>query len=77
MALEALTETRDPIVMADLRVRALPSLMEMARWKSHSHAESAFFILGRLVGLQDEEIHAAFERGDRALVLDAAAKLTK
>jgi hypothetical protein len=76
-ALAELTEARDPIVMADLRARALPSLIEMARWKSHGHAASAFLVLGRLVGLQDGEIQAAFERGDRALVLDAAAKLVK
>jgi hypothetical protein len=76
-ALAELTEARDPILMAALRGRALPSLMEMARWKAHGHAESAFFVLGRLVGLQDDEIQAAFERGDRALVLDAAAKLAK
>jgi hypothetical protein len=77
LALAELTEARDPILMADLRTRALPSLIEMVRWKSHGHAESAFFVLGRLVGLQDDEIQAAFERGDRALVLDAAAKLAK
>jgi hypothetical protein len=77
MALGALTETRDPIIMADLRARALPSLIEMARWKSHGHAESAFFVLGRVVGLQDDEIQVAFERGDRAVVLDAATKLAK
>jgi hypothetical protein len=76
-ALAELTEARDPILMADLRSRALPSLIEMARWKSHGHAESAFLVLGRLVGLQDDEIRAAFERGDRAFVLDAAAKLAK
>jgi len=76
-ALAELTEARDPILMADLRARALRSLIEMARWKSHGHAESAFVVLGRLVGLQDDEIQAAFERGDRGFVLDAAAKLAK
>jgi hypothetical protein len=77
LALAELTQTRDPIVMADVRARALPSLIEMARWKSQGHAEAPFIILGRLVGLQDEEVRAAFERGDRAFVLDAATKLAK
>jgi hypothetical protein len=34
LALEMLTESRDPALIADLRARALPSLIEMARWKS-------------------------------------------
>jgi hypothetical protein len=45
-ALEALTERRNPALMADLRARALPSLIEMARWKSDGHAEAAFVVLG-------------------------------
>jgi hypothetical protein len=77
MALAELTQARDPVLMADLRARALPSLIEIARWKSHGHAEAASLVLGRIVGLQDDEIQAAFERGDRALVLDAATKLAK
>jgi len=76
-ALVAVTETRDPVVMTDLRARGLPSLIEMARWKSRGHAASAFLVLGRLVGLKDDEVKAAFERDDRALVLDAAAKFGK
>jgi hypothetical protein len=40
LALAALTEARDPILMEDPRARALSSLIEMARWKSHGHARS-------------------------------------
>jgi hypothetical protein len=51
--------------------------VDLARWKSRGHAASAFLVLGRLVGLKDDEVKAAFERDDRALVLDAAAKFGK
>jgi HEAT repeat protein len=74
-ALMALTETRDPTLMAALRARALPSLIEMARWKSEGHSMAAFIVLGRLAGLPDDAVTAAFARGDRDLVLEAAAKL--
>jgi hypothetical protein len=77
LALEALTEGRDPALMAELRARALPSLIEMARWKSEGHAASAFLVLGRLAGLQDDAVTAAFARGDRESVIEAAAKLGK
>ena len=48
-----------------LRARALAPLVEMARWKSAGHAEAAFTVLGRIAGLSDEDIQAAWQRGDR------------
>jgi hypothetical protein len=48
MALEQLSEKRDPRLLAQLRRQALAPLMEMARWKSAGHAEPARKILGRL-----------------------------
>ena len=77
LALESLTETRDPALISELRSRALPSLIEMARWKSEGHAESAFLVLGRVAGLPDDAITAAFARGDRDSVIEAALKLAK
>jgi hypothetical protein len=74
-AVAMLTENRDPALLTDLRARALPSLIEMARWKSDGHAEPAFLVLGRLAGLPDDAITAAFERGDRGSVIEAAERL--
>jgi len=46
----------------------------MARWKSAGHAGAAFFTLGRIAGLDDEAIEAAWKRGDRETIIQAAEK---
>jgi hypothetical protein len=74
-ALMTLSESRDPALLANLRAQALPALIEMARWKSAGHALSAYMMLGRLAGLADADITAAWERGDREPVIAAARKL--
>jgi hypothetical protein len=74
-ALLELTATRDPALLATLRERALPSLIEMAQWKSDGHALAAFFILGRIEGLPEPEIDKAWESGQRSVVIEAAMKL--
>jgi hypothetical protein len=51
--LEALTAPRDPKVIGKLRIRALDSLLEMARWRSSGHAHSARFLLGRIAGIEE------------------------
>src|SRR5687767_9653438 len=48
LALEELTAKRDARLIKLLRVKALPSLVEMARWKNDGHAGTPFFILGRI-----------------------------
>ena len=63
-ALLQLTEGRDPALLNDLRSRALDSLIEMARWKSPGHAYMPFFILGRVAGMSEDAIAAAWERRD-------------
>lgn len=74
-ALMMLTERRDPALVAVLRSRALPALVEMARWKA-SHGMAAFFILGRMTDLPDDAIFAAWQRGDRAAVIDRVAAVS-
>lgn len=76
-ALVEFSRSRDPVLLALLRDRALPSLVEMARWKSWEHASAAFFILGRAGGLSEEAIELAWEQGDRDAVIDAARKLAR
>ena len=71
-ALLALTEGRDAALLNDLRTRALESLIEMARWKSPGHAYMPFFILGRVAGMTEEAITAAWERKDPEAVVSAA-----
>jgi hypothetical protein len=76
-ALLRLTDKRDPAVLSEIRQKALPSLIEMARWKSSGHAYASFFLLGRVAGLPEDEITAACERGDRASFIETAIKRAK
>ena len=55
-ALAALTTTRDPVLLRELRERAQPELLEMARWRAPGHALAAAVVLGRIRGLQDDQI---------------------
>jgi len=71
-ALLALTEGRDAALLNDLRTRALESLIEMARWKSPGHAYMPFFILGRVAGMSEDAISAAWERKDPETVVKTA-----
>lgn len=74
VALMRLTQNRDPVLLAQLRDRALTSLVEMARWKSKGHAMPSFFILGRIGGLPENEIFEAWQKSDREAVIKAAIK---
>lgn len=71
-ALLLLTEGRDPLVLDQLRDRALGSLAEMSRWKTLAHALPAFVLLGRVAGLSEQQIQDAWTRGDRETVIAAA-----
>jgi hypothetical protein len=71
-ALEELSTKRDPPLLGALRARALPALVEMARWKSDGHAGAAFFLLGRIGGLSEDEIQAAWKQRDRETIIRAA-----
>jgi len=67
--LMALTTDRTARVLNSLRKRALPSLVEMARWKSPGHAQAAFILLGRIAGMEEPAIWDAWTRGAREPVI--------
>jgi hypothetical protein len=69
-----LTEGHDPQTLSRLRQRALQSLVEMSRWKSPGHASAAFFILGRVGNLSDNEIQKAWDSGNRQFLIEAVLK---
>jgi hypothetical protein len=54
---------RDPKVLALLRLEALDSLIEMARWRNIGHAEAALSILGRIVGIDEDSLNKLIEAG--------------
>ena len=74
LALVELTENRNPDTMQLLRERALASVLEMARWHDLNHALPAFILAGRLAGLDDKAIKAAWVSEDREPVLRRALK---
>jgi len=76
-ALQILTDSRNQAVLAQIRERALPALVEMARWKTLSHALPAYLLLGRLTGLSERQIQDAWSRGDRESVIAEALKTQK
>jgi hypothetical protein len=72
MVLIPLTATRDSALLAQLRLRALPSLIEMARWTNAAHALGPFVIVARLAGLSDEGAFEAWQAGHREAVIARA-----
>lgn len=74
MALMQLTESRDSTLLAVIKSRALPSLIDMAQWKSLGHATPPLVILGRIAGIADQEIFAALAGNRRHTILEAAGR---
>jgi len=69
LVLVALTTTRDPQVLAQLRTEVLDSLLEMARWRSIGHAEAALTILGRMGGIDEQTLSKLIDAGQTAAIL--------
>jgi hypothetical protein len=67
-AMAALTTTRDSAVLREVRERALPALIEMARWRAAGHALAAAVVLGRIGDVPEAEIFGLFERNREALI---------
>jgi hypothetical protein len=74
VALVTLTEGRDPDVLARVRDRALPAVLEMARWKHLPHALPAFILAGRMAGVSEKALQEAWNKEDRESILKLAAK---
>ena len=74
MALMQISEGGDPALLAVLKARALPALVEMARWKVPGHALAPFFILARIAGVPDSEIFPAWESGRREEIIQKASR---
>lgn len=69
------TRSRDPEVLALIRTKALPALIEMARWQFAGHAAGPIRLLGRIAGFDEIELDRLAEKGDAGPVIAAAAKL--
>ncbi len=71
-ALAEITESRDADTLALLRSRALPAVIEMARWHDLKHALPSFILAGRLAGMNEQAIKQAWVSENREPVLKAA-----
>jgi hypothetical protein len=76
MALLVLTDQPDPATLDQIRDRSLQSLIDMARWKTLAHALPAYLLLGRVAGLPEDQVQAAWSRGDRDWVITQATSST-
>ncbi len=72
-ALVTLTDKANPDALEMLRARALPSIVEMARWRDLKHALPAFILAGRLANMDDAQIKQAWVSDDRESVLQAVS----
>lgn len=73
-ALLNLTDGRPEKILALIRERALPSLVEMARWKSLRHALGPYMLLGRVAGMSDKQIEDSWTNGEREAVIARTVK---
>ena len=69
LVLVALTTTREPQLLAQLRADALDPLLEMARWHNIGHAEAALTVLGRMAGIEEDTLEKLIEAGQTATIL--------
>ena len=67
-----LTEGRDERTLALLKERALPALVEMARWRHLPHALPAYILVGRVAGLPEQEVQDQWSAGKRETVIQKA-----
>jgi hypothetical protein len=64
-----LTDHGAPAVLDQIRENALSDVIEMARWKTASHALPPFLLAGRLAGMTDQQSQQLWRTGDRDAVL--------
>lgn len=75
--LQILTDTRDFAVLAQMREKAMPELVEMARWKSLLHALPAYVLVGRMADVTEAKIQESWSSGDREFAIKELRRLRK
>jgi hypothetical protein len=72
LALVTLTEQRNATSLDLIHKRALPALVDMARWKTLRYALPAFLLVGRTAGIPESELLAQWRQGDRETAIQKA-----
>ncbi|HVS50988.1 MAG TPA: HEAT repeat domain-containing protein [Opitutaceae bacterium] len=70
--IDSFSKARDPDVLNQLRENAVVPLREIVQWKDFSHAMSAFEILGRIAGWDEQRILELCIKADVEPILNAA-----
>ena len=70
--LDEMTKSDARELLHALRTRALPELVEMARWKSDGHACPAVRILARVAGWEEQKALRAWREGSLEKLIAAA-----
>ncbi len=73
-ALMSLTRSRDLRLLAELRVKAMAALTEMARWQDIGHAGPARILLGRIAGMDEAKLDAIAEHNEQTETIICAAQ---
>ncbi|HEY3442543.1 MAG TPA: hypothetical protein VGK29_17420 [Paludibaculum sp.] len=71
------TEKRDANAIGNIRDRAMPALLEMARWQHLPHALPAYLLAGRVAGWSDDSLESLWASGDREKALKDMEKTLK
>jgi hypothetical protein len=71
-ALVTLTEQPNAATLDLIRARALPALVDMARWKTLRYALPAFLLVGRTAGVPERELLDQWQQGDRETTIEKA-----
>lgn len=71
-ALVTLTDQDAAVALDEIRDRALDSVVEMAQWKNLRYALPGFILVGRLAGMNEQEIQKAWTGGDRQAAIAVA-----
>jgi hypothetical protein len=58
MVLMQLTQSRDKKLLHEIKQLALPSIIEMAKWKDRGHTLSSFVLLGRIADIDEQTLIA-------------------
>jgi hypothetical protein len=72
--LSALLVRADAAALADIRRSAMDSLVEMARWRDHAHADAYRRLLGILAGLDDHRLNELVAAGEVETIIAAARR---
>ncbi len=75
--LDAATADHDAALLATLRQRSLPALVEMSHWDARGHGMIAFLLVGRIAGLTDPEIYQEWKAGKRDEVIERALRTSR